>query len=754
MSEPLEDQIYRRRDPRTLTSLPELLSCLSALESEEAEHSTSLSALLKAREPLLSSLKRLNTLVSPVDSLLTEANVLSSNVTNTAKTAERVGGRVRSLDEEMGRLREASDRVSQVMELKASLADLESSIESQDWEAATRHCARAMSLPPEVITGSFAEATVPTSKSHLPPVQTLQRARKNLLSIFQKNFEQASQSRDSTSTSRFFKLFPTIGWENEGLEAYATFVVDLVRVRTPPSAKSTSFRFWKNIALIVDQHRPIVEKYYGPGRMRNVATRLLSECDRVVKGIIGSWEEERYVKRKLLDIANNPPTAPSSYINRRTQAPSNFEEANIDPREVDKLLSELAVMIGRWSLFKKFLTESLNDVLEPDKQEVEVRIQQPATPIGGMDYIDCTESQRYFNRLITTYYTPFEVWYTQTSIGKAHILSNVDSTQSPSTSTIPDDVFYILKIVITRLFSTGDLKGVEATLEQLRNVVESDYIGVTRKKLEDVYRHSSGSGSVSRNEKLEKENRVVFITLLNDLDTSSLHMESLMRDLLGTQAISQYFPEDKEPLLNGYITTFASLSMKIRSALRLGIEQMFNQLMRPKLRSFIPDVYRDVSYILDEDTYAAAEHHDLVRKRFIKSWEGFVDGFKEPFTENNYRLFFGLVLDVVLRPWEKYVSTLKFTELGAIRFDRDLRSIMTFLASQTAFGDAREKFIRLQQMSTLLNLDNVCEILTSSAGTTNSLAVQEEDVDEFYNSSGITWKLSSSEARGIAGLKL
>jgi conserved oligomeric Golgi complex subunit 4 len=31
---------------------------------------------------------------------------------------------------------------------------------------------------------------------------------------------------------------------------------------------------------------------------------------------------------------------------------------------------------------------------------------------------------------------------------------------------------------------------------------------------------------------------------------------------------------------------------------------------------------------------------------------------------------------------------------------------------------------------------------------------QEEDVDEFYNGSGITWKLSEQEARSIASLRL
>jgi hypothetical protein len=50
--------------------------------------------------------------------------------------------------------------------------------------------------------------------------------------------------------------------------------------------------------------------------------------------------------------------------------------------------------------------------------------------------------------------------------------------------------------------------------------------------------------------------------------------------------------------------------------------------MRPKLRTLIPDVYKDVSYVLDDDAYSAAEYHDVVRKRFIKSWDSLVDIYK------------------------------------------------------------------------------------------------------------------------------
>lgn len=114
---PLTSPIHRP-PPSTLTTLPQILSALSSLESEEADLSNSLSALLADQEPILDSLARLQTLLPRVDELHADASILSHKVSATARTAERVGGRVRALDEEMRRVREANDRVQQVIELK------------------------------------------------------------------------------------------------------------------------------------------------------------------------------------------------------------------------------------------------------------------------------------------------------------------------------------------------------------------------------------------------------------------------------------------------------------------------------------------------------------------------------------------------------------------------------------------------------------------------------------------------------------
>ena len=91
---------------------------------------------------------------------------------------------------------------------------------------------------------------------------------------------------------------------------------------------------------------------------------------------------------------------------------------------------------------------------------------------------------------------------------QAHSFSKPDFTQFPTITTTPDDAFYILKIVLNRLLSTGSLKIVEKTSELLREVLDRDYVGVIKKKLDDVYR-TGGSSSVARSEKESRQGFIV-----------------------------------------------------------------------------------------------------------------------------------------------------------------------------------------------------------------------------------------------------
>ena len=125
--------------------------------------------------------------------------------------------------------------------------------------------------------------------------------------------------------------------------------------------------------MIVDQHQPVVERYYGKGKMDNVIKRLLEECGRVVQNTLSAWREERSIERKvsifvlstiflgltsfqISDIASSPFSLNAS---RKLHPQPGNEDDGLDPREIDKTLSEIAGMCGRWNLFRKFLVEQL-----------------------------------------------------------------------------------------------------------------------------------------------------------------------------------------------------------------------------------------------------------------------------------------------------------------------------------------------------------------------------------------------------------
>jgi hypothetical protein len=166
-------------------------------------------------------------------------------------------------------------------------------------------------------------------------------------------------------------------------------------------------------------------------------------------------------------------------------------------------------------------------------------------------------------------------------------MSSPDVSQTPVITTTPDDVFYILKLVISRMLSTGSVFVVRRTLEQLREVVEKDYIVIIKKKLDDVYRNAATPGSNARADKVERENRMSFIVrtrclpgdheltceqiLLNDLDISASHLDRLTRDMTEGTIISQNFTEIEGDMAKTQIIAFQSLAGKFRSTLRVSV---------------------------------------------------------------------------------------------------------------------------------------------------------------------------------------
>ena len=365
-------------------------NALASLSFQEASITASLDSLKGSQNELQGELRRLDLLRANLGSLAVSTRAISNGMlSNAAVTAKKISTAVNRLDLEQDRVKATLGVVEQVVELKACVLGVAGSMGApQDWEAAAAYLSRASRIPQDIVNGSFAEENVPTADVPDPPKVTLENAADSLRGLFLREFEKAAQEGNGAKVTRFFKLFPLIGKPEVGLEVYGRYVCQGVasRARANLNASTTGIqrkdgffyvnaltKLFEHIAQIVEQHGSLVELHYGAGRMIRVIERLQIEGD--VQGgiILDTWGDERAIDRKLTDIRSYAftflvqsflPSQPTRTATPRTGSPaargSSAEakaqgEEDVDMKTIDGLLSEITVMLARWSLYSRFI---------------------------------------------------------------------------------------------------------------------------------------------------------------------------------------------------------------------------------------------------------------------------------------------------------------------------------------------------------------------------------------------------------------
>ena len=371
-------------------SISEIWVSLAHLTKQEASVTACLNNLLVSQRDLARELGRLDLLRAQIASqAVTTRSIGYGVLSGAATTATRISNAVKRLDLEQARVRSTLDVVEQVAELKACVLGVTGSMGApQDWETAAGYLSRASKIPEEIVNGSFAEEIVPTAEVPDPPNVTLDHAAESLRGLFLREFEKAAHEGNGGKVTRFFKLFPLIGKPEVGLDIYGRYVCQGVASRaranlnagTGGNERREGFfyanvltKLFEHIAQIVEHHGGLVERHYGPGRMVKVIERLQLEAD--VQGgiVLDTWSDERSVDRKLTDIKSYAftflvqsflPAQPARSGTSRAGSPAKRgsaaepqarEDEGVDMKEVDGILSEIAIMLGRWSLYSGFV---------------------------------------------------------------------------------------------------------------------------------------------------------------------------------------------------------------------------------------------------------------------------------------------------------------------------------------------------------------------------------------------------------------
>jgi hypothetical protein len=771
---------------QSLTTSHAIRQALHQFSSYSSRLDDHLNELLKdSNDHILSSQDLLCNLGKQIHLIEDEAKVLERRLKETGVTAERISESVRRLDVESERVEKARAWTEAVESLKASLQSLSSCIALQDYPAATQHCIRAMSIDDDILHSNFAATMVPSSDHPEPPPLQLENLRKTLLDIFTKKFEAAIDAKDTVEATTYFKMFPLVGWRDEGLKVYREFAQAMVRERGRAITDglvasqdaallhaSLLTRLFEHLALLIDQHQPLVDKFYGAGDFaKGVMPGLQDECDRLGVRVCEAWFEERNVQRKIIEAKSYVFTyvasigkAPKARLNPASQrGPGGFNipnipgrpstpsiagpgadgqdgEMDVDTREVDRIIGELAAIATRWGTYRLFLASRLaaqseNELLlEDDVGPNEVKDYRPGsleerrlsmlTPSstnqdlkaladGEDSLVQKSQLGSKINSLLETVYVPLESYFLRCSMEKAHRMDSTDVSSRPLMSSLLDDVFYLVRMVVARSISTASMDVLSNMCRNVRYIVDEDFVQALVRKMDGVWKASSQSMAVEgpRKDAASREMRSTFVVYLNVLNTSAEYLTRIISALSNEQSLSQHFVAAEVPLAISTVQGLSILIPRIRNAVRTHLDLLYNALLKPKLKQVLNDSLRDVSYLINEEEFARMEQESGTSSKFIrrftKGWDNVLGSsqYRQLFSSENWESMLRLTIDTVVQDWQDWAIKAKYSELGALCFDKDVRSLTGFLSSQSSLGGLRDKFARLTHMSYLVNLD-------------------------------------------------
>ncbi|CAJ0895435.1 9128_t:CDS:10 [Entrophospora sp. SA101] len=711
---------------KTLTNIEDIQECLRILDSEENQVDLNLDELLEKRLQLESELDNLEVLRPQLGLLNSQATNLINIIKETSNVAERISAQVRQLDLEQSRVQEAINEVEIVQELKHCITGMHQSMYRKDYETAASYVNKAFSIDKKILNGKFAEMAAPSSEYPEIPTKTLTDIREALFTIFSREFDLAIQSKDEKSISRFFRLFPLIGKETEGLDKYSKFVCGIIadksranlaeRVTGPNFYGHALNKLFENIAMIIDHHQPVVENHYGSGKMIRVIERLQEECDKQSIIIINSFSDERNLERKVVDVRTYNSSASKKSItnSQHSGKSSKNNETNPDPRELDLILSELAMISARSCLYLRFMESRAQLEIEAMKNiGVDVSLLQNkyqiVNNIVSTDIIKSSSLAKQLKSLMNDFVI-MEEYFFRKAIEKAMSIDNYEEVNK--TSSCVGDVFYILKECLNRAISTSDVDCLTTIVNQIIQSLENDYITLIQRRL-----FTSFAATESKDAKMG------YMILLNNLDVSCDYMQRLTSELTSLPSIVE---EDYE---------------KIQKSFNCGLEQLFTQMIKQKLRPILQEAYKDIKYVLNEDEYHEQEANDGFAKRFVIGFDNLIKVYQTTFTENNYNQIMIHIIESLTNMWEKTVFGTRFNQFGALRFDKDLRSVTNYFLSKMQWP-FRDRFTRLNQISILLNLETIDEIHEYWGGSSKS------------SSDFITWRLTVMEVKRIVGLRV
>ncbi|XP_028298987.1 conserved oligomeric Golgi complex subunit 4 [Gouania willdenowi] len=734
-----------------LTELEDLERVYQQFCTEEEEVEAELDRLVGQEGTIHTKMLALQRMGPNLQLIEGDASQLSGMINFTCSLAENVSRKVRQLDLAKTRLYKVIQRADDILDLKFCMDGVQTALRNEDYEQAAAHIHRYLSLDQSVIELSRQGDESSTVDASLV---LLQEAEQKLKVIVSEKLDEAVAAVDLAQVERFFKIFPLLGLHQQGLARFGQYLCsqlaskaeenlllatggDLGDKRALLVFADTLTLLLEGIARVVETHQPIVETYYGPGHLYTLITHLQQECDRQAQKIVDKFILQRGYQNKFQVVQSG--------------MMKSFQGERIEPRELDPVLSEVTLMNARAELYLRFLRRRiLADFEVGDPKSITQEHQQNVEKL-----LKHCQLSRTMQELIG-YYIPMEEYYMRESVNKAVTMDVYEKGQV--TSSMVDDCFYIVKKCISRALSSSSIDCLCAMINHANTVLESDFREVLYNKLrqgfpattlQDIQRGVSSAVSLMQSSLQQgkfntlgiesTENaKAAFLVTLNNVEVCSENITTLKRSLESDCAklFSQGSGSGEKAKIESCLSDLVGTSTKFKDLLQEGLTELNTTAIKPQVKPWISS-FLSISHNIEEEEFGEYEANDPWVQQLIVNLEQLMAEFKTALSPIIYDTLTSLVTSLIAIEMEKTVLKCSFSRLGGLQFDKELRSLVAYLTTVTTWT-IRDKFARLSQMATILNLERVTEIL------------------DYWgpNSGPLTWRLTPAEVRQVLALRI
>ncbi|KAK1315537.1 Conserved oligomeric Golgi complex subunit 4 [Acorus calamus] len=699
---------------RSLTEVGAMTRLLHECIAYQREVDLGLDSLLLRRPDLdrqLLSLHRSSHVLSIVRS---DSDILLSSVQSASELADRVSGKVRLLDLARSRVRSALSRIDAAVERSRCFDGSKASLASNDYESAAS------------FIRTYLDIDAQYRDSGSDQREQLLDMKRQLEGIVRKGLSDAVDRRDHPEILRFVKIFPSLGLNEEGLQIYVSYLRRVIAFRsklefehlmevteTATSAEEVNFvgcltNLFKDIVLAVEENDEILKQLCGEDGIVYAICELQEECDSRGTGILKKYMEHRRLSKLASDI--------NSYSKNLLSAGGLGSEGP-DPREIELYLEEILQLTQLGEDYTEFMCSKVRGLGSVDP-ELGPRVTRAFR--GGS-----------FNRVVqdlTGFYVVFEEFFMVENVRKAIKIDEI-AADSLTTSMV-DDVFYVLQSCCRRAVSTGNANSVLAVISGAVNLLGNEYQEALQQKMREP---NLGAKLFLGGVGVQKTGTEI-ATALNNMDVSAEYVLKLKREI--EEQCAEVFPTaaDREKV-KSCLSELGEMCNSFKQTLNAGMEQLVSSVA-PRIRPVL-DTVATISYELSEAEYAENEVNDPWVQRLLHAIETNAAWLQPSMTSDNYDAFLHLIIDFLVKRLEVIMMQKRFSQLGGLQLDRDVRALVSHFSSITQ-RTVRDKFARLTQMATILNLEKVTEIL------------------DFWgeNSGPMTWRLTPAEVRRVLGLRV